>query len=148
MRTTETRLVLDTNTLVSRMLLPHGTAGRAVDKALAEGVLLASEATLAELAEVLSRPKFDRYVSLEERRHFLQLLGGIVRVIPIQHRIQVCRDPKDDMLLHVALNGEAQWLITGDQDLLTLSPGFRQSHGLHILSPAHYLALACTTGRT
>lgn len=142
MRATETRLVLDTNTLVSRMLLPRGTAGRAVDKALAAGILLASEATLNELAEVLSRPKFDRYVSHEDRRRFLELLGGVVRLVSVRHRIQVCRDPKDDMLLHVALNGEAQWLITGDQDLLALAPGFLQSHGLHILAPAHYLALA------
>ncbi|TVQ74010.1 MAG: hypothetical protein EA372_03785, partial [Chromatiaceae bacterium] len=37
MRTEETRLVLDTNTLISRMLVPQGTAGRAVDKALAQG---------------------------------------------------------------------------------------------------------------
>lgn len=122
------------------MLLPRGTAGRAVDKALTEGILLASDATLNELAEVLSRPKFDRYVSLKDRRRFLELLGGIVRLIPVQHRIQICRDPKDDMLLHVALNGEAQWLITGDQDLLTLASGFRRSHGLHILTPADYLA--------
>ncbi len=141
MRTVETRLVLDTNTLISRMLMPHGTAGRAVDKALATGVLLVSEATLTELADVLSRPKFDRYVTLEGRRQFLGLLGGIARVVPIRHRIQACRDPKDDMLLHVALNGEAQFLITGDQDLLVLSTSFQQSHGLHILAPAAYLAL-------
>ncbi|ANB02058.1 MULTISPECIES: putative toxin-antitoxin system toxin component, PIN family [unclassified Ectothiorhodospira] len=141
MRTEETRLVLDTNTLISRMLVPQGTAGRAVDKALAQGVLLASEETLTELANVLSRPKFDRYVSLEARQQFLKLLGGVVRVVPIQHRIQACRDPKDDMLLHVALNGEAQCLVTGDQDLLILGNDFWQSHGLRILSPADYLAL-------
>jgi putative PIN family toxin of toxin-antitoxin system len=141
MRIAERRLVLDTNTLISRMLLPQGTAGRAVDKALTDGILLASEATLTELADVLSRPKFDRYVSQEDRRQFLRLLGGIVRIILIQHRVQVCRDPKDDMLLHVALNGDAQYLISGDQDLLVLSASFRHSHGLHILSPADYLTL-------
>lgn len=138
----ERRLVLDTNTLVSRMLLPQGVAGRAVDKALAQGTLLASEATLAELADVLFRPKFDRYVSVADRRQFMALLGGVVRVIPITDRIQVCRDPKDDMLLHVALNGQAQVLVTGDQDLRVLSASFRQSHGLQILSPAEYLGLA------
>ena len=141
MRTAETRLVLDTNTLISRMLVPGGTAARAVDKAVTAGVLLASEETLTELADVLARPKFDRYVSLEDRRQFLTLLGGIVRVIPIQHRIHACRDPKDDRLLHVALNGEAQFLITGDQDLLVLASSFRHSHGVHILSPADYLVL-------
>jgi putative PIN family toxin of toxin-antitoxin system len=134
------RLVLDTNTLVSRMLLPAGVAGRAVDKALAEGILLASEATLTELSEVLSRPKFDRYVSIAERRQFLLLLGGIVRVIPIRQRVRICRDPKDDMLLDVAINGEAQYLMTGDRDLLALDADFRQSHGFAILAPADYLA--------
>ena len=138
-RVAEQRLVLDTNTLVSRMLLPHGVAARAVDKALAEGTLLASEETLAELADVLARPKFDRYVSREDRQHFLVLLGGVVRIIPILHRIQACRDPSDDKLLHVALNGEAQVLVTGDQDLLVLHDSFHRSHGLCILSPADYL---------
>lgn len=137
----EHRLVLDTNTLISRMLLPKGVAGRAVDKALKNGVLLMSEETLAELTDVLNRPKFDRYVSVEDRRQFLRLLGGIARIVPIHHRITACRDPKDDMLLHVALSGEARTLITGDQDLLVLAEGFQRSHGLQIISPAAYLAL-------
>jgi len=139
MSVAENRLVLDTNVLISRLLLPRGVAGRAVDKALADGVVLMSAETLTELADVLDRPKFDRYVAPEEKRQFLRMLGGIVRVVPIQHRIQVCRDPKDDMLLHVALNGEARALITGDRDLLVLGDEFRQSHGLNILSPADFL---------
>lgn len=135
----ERRLVLDTNTLVSRMLLPGGVAGRAVDKALAEGVLLVSDETLAELAEVLARPKFDRYVSMDDRRQFIRLLGGISRIVPIRHRVSVCRDPKDDMFLHVALNGEAAALVTGDRDLLVLHESFRRSHGLAILAPSDFL---------
>ncbi len=73
----EHRWVLDANTLVSRLLMPGGTATRAVDHALALGVPLVSNDTLAELADVLSRPRFDRYVSLAERQHFLVLLGGV-----------------------------------------------------------------------
>lgn len=140
MRVVERRIVVDTNTLISRILLPQGVAGRAVDKALADGVLLASDETLQELVAVLSRPKFDRYVTQEERREFVRLLGGVVRMVPIIHRVRACRDPKDDMFLHVALNGEAQCLVTGDQDLLVLHDSFRDSHGLEILAPAHYLA--------
>lgn len=132
----EHRLVLDTNVLVSRLLLPAGTAGQAVDLALARGVLLGSTQTVAELVTVLSRPKFDRYVSVDERRHFVRLLGGIMRIVPITHRVAACRDPKDDKFLHVALNGDAQTLITGDQDLLALHP----FHGVVIISPADFLA--------
>ncbi len=141
MHPAESRLVLDTNTLISRMLMPDGIAGRAVDKALAEGVLLVSEESIKELATVLSRPKFDRYVSLSDRRAFLSSLSGVVRVVAITHRVRACRDPEADMILHVALNGEASRLITGDQDLLVLADSFGKSHRLQILSPAQYLAL-------
>lgn len=134
---TERRLVLDTDVLVSRLLLPDGTAARAVDHALARGVLLASEETLAELVEVLNRPRFDRYVSIADRRNFLRLLGGVARIVPITHRVTACRDPKDDKFLHVALNGEADTIVSGDRDLLVLHP----FHGVAIVNPAGFLAI-------
>lgn len=132
------RLVIDTNLWVSRLLMPAGTAARAVDHGLAWGVPLMSEATLTELSDVLARDKFDRYVTREDRQHFLRLLGGIVRVIPITQRISACRDPADDKFLDVALGGEAHVILTGDQDLLALHP----FHGIEILDPAGFLARA------
>src|SRR5574337_699935 len=131
----ERRWVLDTNTLVSRLLLPGGTAARAVDHALALGVPLVSDDTLAELAEVLSRPKFDRWVSVVERQRFIELLGGIARRVAITHRVRACRDPRDDKFLHVALNGQAEAIVTSDRDLLVLNP----FHGVRILRPAEFL---------
>ena len=82
--------------------------------ALARGVLLVSEDTLNELVEVLSRSKFDAYVTREDRRQFLELLGGVARIVPIVRRMRACRDAKDDKFLDVALNGEATAIITGD----------------------------------
>ena len=70
------RWVFDTSALVSRLLVPSGTTARAVDVALAHGVLLFSEATLAELAEVLWRPNFDPYLDNAQRRQFFSLLAG------------------------------------------------------------------------
>jgi putative PIN family toxin of toxin-antitoxin system len=134
----ERRWVLDTNTLISRLLLPGGTAARAVDHALALGVPLVSDDTLAELAEVLSRPKFDRWVPLAERQRFVQLLGGVVRRVNITHRIQACRDPKDDKFLQLALNGEAEAIVSGDRDLLVLDP----LHGVRILRPADFCRIS------
>jgi putative PIN family toxin of toxin-antitoxin system len=132
---TERTLVLDTNLLVSRLLMPTGTAAQAVDRALALGIPLMSAETLAELIEVLSRPKFDKYLTIENRQHFIRLLGGIVRIVPITHRIIACRDPKDDKFLHVALNGGANLILTGDADLLALHP----FHGVNIIKPADFL---------
>jgi putative PIN family toxin of toxin-antitoxin system len=132
----ERRWVLDTDTLVSRLLMPDGTAARAVDRALALGVPLVSDETLDELAEVLARPRFDRYVSLADRQRFIALLGGVARRVVISHRVQACRDPRDDKFLHVALNGEAEAIVTGDADLLVLDP----FHDVRILKPAAFLA--------
>ncbi|HUH00311.1 MAG TPA: putative toxin-antitoxin system toxin component, PIN family [Gammaproteobacteria bacterium] len=134
---TDRRLVIDTNLWISRLLVPGGTAARAADHGLSWGIPLMSEETLTELSEVLSRARFDRYVSREDRQHFLRLLGGIVRVIPITQRIAACRDPEDDKFLDVALNGEAHLILTGDQDLLELHP----FHGIEINSPADFLRL-------
>ncbi len=131
---TERRWVVDTNVLISRLLLPGGSAARAVDNALALGVLLVSDDTLAELADVLSRPRFDRYVTLDDRRRFVALLGGVAQRVTVTHRVQACRDPKDDKFLHVALNGEAEAIVTGDRDLLALGP----FHGVRIVSPATF----------
>jgi putative PIN family toxin of toxin-antitoxin system len=131
----QTLWVLDTTTLISRLLCPAGAAARAVDHALARGVLLVSEDTLNELVEVLSRSQFDAYVTREDRRQFLEFLGGVARIIPIVRRMRACRDAKDDKFVDVALHGEAAAIITGDQDLLVLDP----FHGVRILSPSAFL---------
>jgi putative PIN family toxin of toxin-antitoxin system len=131
------RIVVDTNALISRLLLPNSLAAQAIRKAVDEGQLLASESTITELADVLSRAKFDHYVSLRDRQEFLRLLGGIVELVPIVATVRACRDSNDDKFLEVAVNGNANLIVTGDQDLLALHP-FR---GMAIRTPAQYLAM-------
>ena len=132
---TRKRIVVDTNALVSRLLLPASVPGQAVRKAVDNGILLVSEATMNELADVLARPKFDRYITLEDRQQFLRLLGRLAEIVPIVYPVHACRDPRDDKFLEVALNGKAELILTGDADLLTLHP-WRE---IAILSPGSYL---------
>ncbi|MBC2593523.1 putative toxin-antitoxin system toxin component, PIN family [Ruficoccus amylovorans] len=129
------RFVIDSNLLISRLLLPDSASARAVRCALACGTLLFSKESLTELGQVLQRPKFDRYLTLPERRHFLLLLHRIGQEVVITRRVQACRDPKDDMILEVALNGQAHAIITGDKDLLVLHPYL----GVPILTAAQFL---------
>lgn len=131
----EHRLVIDTNLWVSRLLLPKSVSAQAVDKAMRWGQPLMSHETLSELTKVLARPKFDRYVSREERQQFLRKLGGVVKLVPIVQRVQICRDPKDDKFLDLALAGLAEYLLTGDNDLLVLNP----FHGIRIITPTDWL---------
>jgi uncharacterized protein len=113
--------VIDNNVLVSKLLLPNSVSAHAVQLAIENGILLISEETLAELAEVLSRKKFDKYVSTDDRKTFINKLQVISQKVEIIERIMACRDAKDDKFLELAINGNAKFIITGDRDLLVLN---------------------------
>lgn len=130
------RCVVDTNVLVSAIVFPLSVPRQAVDKALSDGVLLFSEFTMDELTAVLFRSKFDRYVSREERALFLAQIGVAAAFVSIIQLVRECRDPKDDKFLEVALNGRADVIITGDEDLLAMHPW----RGIEILSSSDYLS--------
>jgi putative PIN family toxin of toxin-antitoxin system len=130
------RIVVDTNVLIGRLLLPESIPGRAIRRAVDTGQLLASAATLEELTDVVGRAKFDPYLSVADRQEFIRLLGRIVELVPIVRMVRACRDSRDDKFLEIAVNGRADLIITGDRDLLELDPFM----GIAILSPAAYLA--------
>ena len=94
-----------------------------------------SESTFFELADVLGREKFNAYVSIQDREEFLRMLGRIVEMVTILHAVHDCRDGEDNQILEVAVNGQAQVIVTDDEDLLVLNP-FRE---IPILRPADYL---------
>ena len=128
------RGVFDSNVLVSAALLA-GVPRRAFDKLLDNGTVLVSFPVLLELADVLNRPKFDEYVTHDERMRFMVSFLKVAEMIEIDETITVCRDPKDDKLLELAVCGNADFLITGDKDLLILNP-FR---GVEIITPREFL---------
>jgi putative PIN family toxin of toxin-antitoxin system len=129
------RIVADSNVLISGLLLPSSVPGQAVRKAVDKGLLLVSEATMNELADVLARARFDRYISLEDRKQFLRLLGRLAEFVPIVYPIRECRDPKDDKFLELAINGRAELILTGNEDLLMMNAWL----GVAILPPGDYL---------
>lgn len=116
------RFVFDTNVIISALLFETSKPAQAFRYALQHGEILLSLEVLEELNEVLGREKFDRYLTREEREEFLETFVDRSRLIEQSVEIQVCRDPKDNKILALALSGEAQYIITGDQDLLILNP--------------------------
>jgi putative PIN family toxin of toxin-antitoxin system len=115
-------LVLDTNIIVSAILSKTGKARQALDKAQDISQVLMSTSVLAEIETVLLRPKFDKYISQLERRFFLTNFLKTVEFIAETEVVTVCRDPQDDKILNLALSGQAEYIISGDQDLLVLNP--------------------------
>ena len=129
------RVVADTNVWVSRLLLSGSTAARALDKALDGSEVMVSEILVAELANVLSRRKFDRYASVQDREEFLRRVLQVATVAPVLSEVEVCRDPDDNHVLALALDTESDYILTGDRDLLVLNPW----RGITILSPRSFL---------
>ena len=126
-----TRFVLDANVVVSALLFNDSVPGRAFEHARRGGTILVSDASLSEIRSVLGRSKFDDYVTRTERDEFLSALTRECELVEIDEVVRACRDPKDDHVLEVAVNGRATTIVTGDDDLLDLNP-FR---GVEIVTP-------------
>jgi putative PIN family toxin of toxin-antitoxin system len=133
------RAVVDTGILVSALILPRGTIGNVL-RALRDGrfVTIYSTPMMVELIDVLGRPKIQAKYHVQpndivELINLVRLRGELV--IP-KRAIEVCRDPKDNKFLEAAVAGEADAIVTGDDDLLVLHP----FDGIDILRPSEFLA--------
>lgn len=128
-------VVVDTNLVVSAALKPSSTPALAL-LAVRTGTRLAiSQAVQDEYVEVLARPKFAKALSPARRDAFLSsLLADAVMFEPAV-RVHDCRDPDDDKYLELALAAEAEVIVSGDADLLVLSPW----RGIPILAASGYL---------
>ncbi len=84
--------------------------------------ILFSEELFEELVEVLQRPKFKKYFSQNDIAELISLIHLKTEFVEIRERFEDCRDPKDNFLLDLCVSGNADYLLTGDDDLLVLNP--------------------------
>ena len=129
------RVVFDTNVLVSALLFEHSTPAQALFSAISNREVLISIALINEVHRVLYRPKFDRYITDAQREDFMLALVETGMLVEVTEAINVCRDPKDNMILELAVSGNADIIVTGDSDLLVLNP-FKE---IFILNPQIFL---------
>lgn len=116
------RFVFDTNTLVSAAIFCHSKPGQALSLAQRKGTLAFSQETEEELMRVLSRKKFDRYLSFSERIAFIAAVMRHAVMLDGVPPLTGCRDPDDDKFLAVAVFCGGSALVSGDDDLLVLNP--------------------------
>ena len=134
------RAVVDTNILVRAVIRPHGTVGPVLLR-LRQGeyTLLYARPLLEELIDVLNRPRIRDKYNLTDQD--IQTLVALILLrgeeITPGEQISVCRDPKDDKFLEVAVAGRAEVIVSGDEDLLTLHP----YAGIPIVPPREFLQL-------
>jgi len=123
------RVVFDTNVLVSAMLSEgksHSLLGKAISKKF---TLVVSDLILEEFEDVIQRPKF-RF-TVDEFGMMFHVLMQTVELVDVVSNFEVVeRDFKDDMVLETAYDGKADFVVSGDDHLLSLK-SFR---GINIVS--------------
>lgn len=121
--------------LISSILIEGSIADLALTKAEKFHEIVCSEKVYNEISIILHLAKFDKYVSTNRRNKFLQSFKIKANFVTVDQTIEICRDPKDNMFLELAVSAKADYIITGDKDLLELNP-FK---GIRIISPKEYV---------
>ena len=116
-------IVLDSNLIVSAFLNPEGIAATAIDIADSNFDIVCTTETIGELVDVLSRDKFDKYVSKEDRAQRIREYAQAVCIVDVALQVTDCKDPKDNKFLALALATQAALIVSGDKrDLLIMNP--------------------------
>ena len=130
------RVVLDTNVVLSALVFRAGAAGQ-VRQAWQRGLVLplASTATVHELVRVLAYAKF-RLSKAEQDELLADYLpyAETVRIPQPPPTVPDCRDVLDLPFMHLAMEGKAQVLVSGDRDLLAIVAEFERTSACPIVS--------------
>lgn len=114
------RIVIDTNLWISFLITKDF---RKLDEIIfsKHAILVFSQELIEEFLEVARRPKFRRFFSAADIEELLETISDYADFVNVHSHIEVCRDAKDNFLLSLSLDGEADFLLTGDKDLLDLT---------------------------
>jgi len=140
------KAVIDTNIWVSALLNPFGFPA-ALRKSFEEGAFqtIISEPMLAELAEVLSRPRIrNKYgLSASDIEELLILLEERSEHVIVTGDVSVCRDRDDNLVIETAVKGSAQYLVTRDDDIKfdAKVASFLLQYGISVKSLAQFLSI-------
>ena len=120
MRNKVSRIIIDTNLWISFLITKDFTK---LDEIIfsRQGIIVFSQELLDEFLEVARRPKFRRFFSSADIEEILETIDEYADFVKIETQIEACRDPKDNFLLSLSVDGHADFLLTGDKDLLDLA---------------------------
>ena len=119
MKIRKTKIILDTNIWISFLITKDF---KKLDLLINRGKirLLFSNELLEEFITVAQRPKFKKYFTKDDIEKLLDNFDSFGKIIKIKSDIKECRDFKDNFLLNLAIDGKADYLLTGDNDLLNM----------------------------
>lgn len=114
------KIILDTNWYVSASINRHSRR-RLYDLLINENLtIFYSRELLAEYESVISRKKFEKFIRPEQVSRFISLVLTRLKAVEIKTLVRLSRDAKDNFLLSMAIDCGADYLVTGDPDLLVI----------------------------
>jgi len=113
------RLVVDANAWISSLLTPRFRTRLDIVFTSAYH-LLVSEELFRDLARAMRKPHLAKSIKQADYDSLVSLLRTDAELVEVRSVVEVCRDPKDNFLLALAKDGDADYLITGDNDLLVM----------------------------
>ena len=119
MRSERSKIVIDTNLWISYLI----TKGfKRLDNLIysEQACLVFCQELIDEFIEVAKRPKFKEYFRSEDVKKLLELFDSYGELVRVSSKINICRDIKDNFLLSLSVDSQADYLITGDNDLLEI----------------------------
>ena len=99
--------------------------------------LLFSKESFEEFVDVAKRPKFKHFFSQKDIEQILDLFDQFGELVTIKSDVKLCRDEKDNFLLNLSIDGKADYLVNGDDDLLVL----KKINKIKILKIAEFIDL-------
>lgn len=113
------KIILDTNLWISFLISKKFNS---IDNLIENKkiTLIFSDELISEFIEVVNRPKFEKYFSKNDIEKILDYFDQYGKLIEVKSDIKICRDEKDNFLLNLSTDSKADFLITGDNDLLVL----------------------------
>lgn len=120
MKNKVSRIIIDTNLWISFLITKNFTR---LDEIIfsKKCVLIFSQELLEEFLTVAKRPKFRRFFSSSDIEEIIETIQEYAEFIEVTSKTEVCKDPKDNFLLSLSMDGNADFLLTGDNDLLILT---------------------------
>jgi len=114
------KLIIDTNLWISFII---SNKQNLLDSLLFTGNvrLLFSAELISEINVTITKPKLRKYFGVNVLEEMLSTFEPFIDLIEVESAITVCRDSKDNFLLALAKDGKADYLLTGDKDLLELN---------------------------
>jgi putative PIN family toxin of toxin-antitoxin system len=116
------KLIIDTNLLVSFII---SNKQNLLDPLLFDekARLLFSTELITEIQQTITKPKLKKYFGTNALEEMLSTFEPFIDLTEVESIVTICRDPKDNFLLALAKDGKADYLLTGDKDLLELKKG-------------------------